>query len=156
MLLEPNPANICFGCGGGNPRGMRLTFEQDDEARCIRASIRLGPEYQGGPGFIHGGVIASVLDEAMSKVSRFRSIRAVTAELTIEYLKPVSVDELLIVKAHETEQKGRVLHRVAEIRSEEGAILARGRARFIEIGPREDGSEPASQRAREAMGNHNP
>lgn len=155
MLLEPNPTNICFGCGGGNPRGMQLTFEQDDDARRIRASIRLGPEYQGGPGFIHGGVIAAVLDEAMSKVSRFGAIRAVTAELTIEYLKPVSVNELLFVEAHETEQKGRVLRRAAEIRSEEGVVLARGRARFIEIGPREEGAS-SSPHAREAMGNHNP
>lgn len=156
MLLEPNPANICFGCGGGNPRGMQLAFEQDDAAHRIRASIRLGPEYQGGPGFIHGGVIATVLDEVMSKVSRFREVRAVTAELVIEYLKPVSTDELLVVEGYETDRKGRVLHRAAEIRNEEGVVLARGRGRFIEIGPREDGPSPVSPQSQGAMGDHNP
>ena len=81
MLLKPNPENICFGCGGANARGMQLTFEQDDASNKIRGAFRLGPEYQGGTGFIHGGIIATVLDEVMGKVCRFRGVRAVTAEL---------------------------------------------------------------------------
>jgi uncharacterized protein (TIGR00369 family) len=135
MLLEPNPANSCFGCGGANPRGMRLTFEQDDEARRIRGAFRLGAEYQGGGGFIHGGIIALVLDEVMGKVNRFRGVRAVTAELTVEYLKPVPVEEDLIVEGFEVEKVGRNLHYVGEIRNHAGKVLARGRGRFVEIDP---------------------
>ena len=93
MRLEPGPANACFGCGGANPRGMKLTFEQDDAARRIRGAFRVGAEYQGGPGFVHGGIIATLLDEVMGKVNRFRNVRAVTAELQVEYLRPVPVDE---------------------------------------------------------------
>jgi uncharacterized protein (TIGR00369 family) len=133
MLLEPKPDNPCFGCGGGNPRGMRLTFEQDDAGQRIHGRFRLGLEYCGGPGFIHGGIIATLLDEAMSKVSRFRQVRAVTAELVIEYLKFVAVDEDLLVEAREVEKNGRVLRRTAEIRNREGELLARGRGRFVEI-----------------------
>ena len=62
MLIEPNPTNVCFGCGGGNARGMQLTFEQDDAARKIVGRFRLGAGYQGAFGIIHGGVIAVVLD----------------------------------------------------------------------------------------------
>ncbi len=98
MLLKPNPANLCFGCGGANERGMLLTFEQDDAAQRIRGNFRLGAEYQGGAGFIHGGIIATVLDEVMGKVCRFRGVHAVTAELSIEYLKPVPVDADLVVE----------------------------------------------------------
>ena len=98
MLLTPNPTNSCFGCGGANPRGMHLTFEQDDATRRIRGAFKLGAEYQGGGGFIHGGIIALVLDEAMGKVNRFRGVRAVTAELMIEYIRPVPVDEDLSSK----------------------------------------------------------
>jgi uncharacterized protein (TIGR00369 family) len=155
MLLEPNPANICFGCGGANSRGMQLTFEQDDASRRIRASLRLGAEYQGGPGFIHGGVIATVLDEAMSKVSRFRGIRAVTAELVVEYIMPVSVNEDLEVEAYELEKKGRVLRYASEIRNNQNEVLAVGRGRFVEIGPRSDGAGKPTENSREAMGEHN-
>jgi len=137
MLLEPNPANICFGCGGANARGMQLTFEQDDSAQRIRGNFKLGAEYQGGPGFIHGGIIATVLDEVMGKVNRFRGVHAVTAELNVEYLKPVKVDEDLIVEGHEVEMSGRNVILAGEIRNQSGQVLARGRGRFVIIGATE-------------------
>jgi uncharacterized protein (TIGR00369 family) len=133
MLLEPNPANVCFGCGGANARGMRLAFEQDDAARCIRGVFRLAPEYAGGPGMAHGGIVATLLDEAMGKVNRFRGVRAVTAELNVEYLRPVPVEQEIFVEAREIEKNGRNLFHVGEIRSARGEVLARGRARFVEI-----------------------
>jgi uncharacterized protein (TIGR00369 family) len=116
---------------------MKLTFEQDDATERIRGAFKLGAEYQGGPGFIHGGIIATVLDEAMGKVCRFRGVRAVTAELTVEYLKPVSVDAPLLIEAYEVEKTGRNLHFVGEIRSQVGDLLVRGRGRFVVIEPRE-------------------
>lgn len=133
MLLPPNPTNSCFGCGGANPRSMMLTFEQDDAARKIRGAFKLGPEYQGGANFIHGGIIAVVLDEAMGKVNRFRGARAVTAELNIEYLRPVPVNADLVVEAYEVEKKGRSLFMIGEIRDTAGSILARGRGRFVDV-----------------------
>jgi uncharacterized protein (TIGR00369 family) len=133
MLLPPNPTNSCFGCGGANPRSMKLTFEQDDAARRIRGKFKLGAEYQGGANFIHGGIIAVVLDEAMGKVNRFRGLRAVTAELTIEYLKPVPVDADLVVEAYEVEKKGRSVFHVGEIRDTSGRLLARGHGRFVDV-----------------------
>jgi uncharacterized protein (TIGR00369 family) len=147
MLLEPKPDNPCFGCGGANPRGMKLTFEQDDAGQRILGRFRLGAEYCGGPGFIHGGIIATLLDEAMAKVSRFRQVRAVTAELVIEYLKFVAVDEDVIVEAREVEKNGRVLHRTGEIRNGEGELLARGRGRFVEIDTTRTGPRSAAKGA---------
>jgi acyl-coenzyme A thioesterase PaaI-like protein len=93
VTLAPNPANRCFGCGGANEEGMKLTFVQDNEKRRIVGRFVLGKRYQGGGGMGHGGIIATLLDEAMGKVCRFREVRAVTAELTVEYLKPVSVEQ---------------------------------------------------------------
>src|ERR1700728_1036124 len=93
MILTPNPANGCFGCGGANERGMQLTFEQDDAARRIRGAFRIAPEFQGGPGFVHGGIVATLLDEVMAKVSRFEKDYAVTGSLNIEYLKPALFGE---------------------------------------------------------------
>jgi uncharacterized protein (TIGR00369 family) len=136
IRLEPNPTNKCFGCGGDNSGGMKLTFEQDNTNRKIVGRFVLGERYQGGGGFAHGGIIATLLDEAMGKVCRFREARAVTAELNVEYLKPVSVDKEIVVEGRETEQQGRNLFIAGEIRNEAGEILARGRARFVVIAPR--------------------
>lgn len=135
MLLPPNPTNHCFGCGGANPRGMQLTFEQDDEARRIRGTFRLGAEYQGGAGFVHGGIIAMLLDEVMAKVSRFAQDHAVTADLTVEYRKPVPIGQDLIVEGWEVARDERMRSREGEIRDSSGVVLARGRGRFIEVDP---------------------
>ena len=133
IRLEPNPSNKCFGCGGDNAGGMKLTFEQDNVKRRIVGRFVLGERYQGGGGFAHGGIIALLLDEAMGKVCRFREVRAVTAELSVEYLKPVSVDKEIIVEGQEARQEGRNLFLVGEIRNEAGEVLARGHGRFVVI-----------------------
>jgi len=133
IRLEPNPTNKCFGCGGANAGGMNLTFEQDNVGKKIVGRFVLGERYQGGAGFAHGGIIAVLLDEAMGKVCRFREVRAVTAELTVEYLKPVSVEREIVVEGREVDQNGRNLFMVGEIRNESGEVLARGKGRFVVI-----------------------
>ena len=133
IRLEPNPANKCFGCGGANDAGMKLTFEQDNVKRRIVGRFVLGETYQGGGSMAHGGIIALLLDEAMGKVCRFRELRAVTAELTVEYLKPVHVDQEVVVEGFETDYKGRNLFLAGEIRNAAGEILAKGRGRFVVI-----------------------
>jgi len=134
LKLEPNPANHCFGCGGANEFGMKLAFELDeDEKRCSGRFV-LGARYGGGAGFAHGGVIAILLDEAMGKISKLTDERAVTAELNIEYRKPVPVDSEIAVSGWQEEQKGRNRFRVAEIHDAQGNLLARGRGRFVVVG----------------------
>jgi uncharacterized protein (TIGR00369 family) len=130
---EPEGGNPCFGCGAANAQGMHLRFDRDDQRQRIVGRFRLGPEYQGATGFIHGGIIATVLDEVMSKASRFSEVRAVTAELTVEYLKPVRVGEELTVEGFNTRREGRQLYHEGEIRDAAGTLLARGRGRFVVI-----------------------
>ena len=140
--LTPSSTNGCFVCGAANPRGMYLAFEQDGTAKRIRGRFRLSSDYQGGEGFIHGGIIATLLDEVMSKANRFRKARAVTAELNVEYLKPVRVGEDLLVEGWETDAKGRNLFLQGEIRDLSGNLLARGRGRFVDLdAPRDPHAE---------------
>ncbi len=135
MKLDPKPDNSCFGCGGGNARGMNLAFEQDDARQRIVGRFRLGPEYQGGSGFLHGGIIAVLLDEAMGKACRFHGERAVTADLRVEYLKPIRVDQEIVVEGFAARREGRQLYHEGEIRNAAGEVLARGQGRFVVIDP---------------------
>ncbi len=114
---------------------MQLAFDRDEERRRIVGRFQLGPEFQGGPGFIHGGIIATVLDEAMGKVCRFSDVRAVTAELNVQYLRPVRVGEEVRVEAFEESQNGKHLIHVGEIHNAAGELLAKGRGRFVVIDP---------------------
>ena len=100
--LTPRVENHCFGCGASNARGMQLTFEQDDERRRIVGRFTLGKEYEGGSGFLHGGIIATLIDEAMGKANRFRDVLAVTAELNVEYHRPVPVGAPFVVEAEDS------------------------------------------------------
>jgi uncharacterized protein (TIGR00369 family) len=143
ITLAPNPTNKCFGCGGANDLGMKLTFMQDNVNRRIIGRFILGQAYQGGGGMAHGGIIATLLDEAMGKVCRFREVRAVTAELTVQYLKPVRVDEEIVVEGYETEVKGRNLFLVGEIRNSAGEVVAKGTGRFVVIGQKEKATSEA-------------
>jgi uncharacterized protein (TIGR00369 family) len=134
IRLDPNPTNRCFGCGGDNDHSMRLAFEQDNTNRRIVGKFTLGPRYQGGGGMLHGGIIAVLLDEAMGKSCRFRNVRAVTAEMNIDFIKPIRVDQEITVEAFETAHRGRNLFQWGEIRDADGVLLARGRARFVILG----------------------
>ena len=135
LKLEPKASNRCFGCGAANPAGMRLTFELDLDARRARGAFTLGPNYAGGGGFAHGGIIAVVLDEAMGKLSRLADEQAVTAEMTVVYAKPVPVDKPIHVESWQEQEKGRNRFRVAEIRDGHGNLLARGTGRFVTVTP---------------------
>ena len=145
MKLEPKSDNPCFGCGGANPRGMKLAFEVDEARQRIVGRFRLSEEYQGGSGFLHGGIIALLLDEAMGKAARFHAEHAVTAELRIEYKRPVPVNAEIVVEGFVTRRDGRRLYHEGEIRNAAGELLARGEGRFVIIDRakyRERNSEP--------------
>ena len=133
LKLGTQEANRCFGCGGSNEAGMKLVFELDFEAKRIWGQFVLGENYAGGAGFAHGGIIAVVLDEAMGKLSKLTEEKAVTAELKVDFRKPVPVDKEIVVEGWQEEAQGRNRFRVGEIRDTQGNLLARGTARFVAI-----------------------
>jgi uncharacterized protein (TIGR00369 family) len=131
--LDLQPTNHCFGCGAANPVGMKLPFELDRDAHRTRGRFILGPNYAGGAGFAHGGIIAVVLDEAMGKLSKLTEERAVTAEMSIEYRKPVPVDQEILAEGWQVDASDRNRFRVAEIRDTQGNLLARAKGRFVVV-----------------------
>jgi len=114
---------------------MKLRFELDLDEKRTLGKFALGANYAGGGGFAHGGIIAVVLDEAMGKLSKLTEERALTAELSVEYRKPVPVDQEIVVQGWQTEEKGRNRFRAAEIRDAQGNLLARGKGRFVVVDP---------------------
>jgi len=140
MRLDPQPDNGCFGCGGANARGLHLVFDQDDARQRIVGRFRMGEEYQGGTGFLHGGIIALLLDEVMSKASRFHGERVVTADLRVEYKRPIRTGQEIVVEGFVARRDGRQLYHEGEIRNEAGDLLARGEGRFVVIDPEKYGA----------------
>jgi uncharacterized protein (TIGR00369 family) len=125
------PKNTCFGCGKDNPDGMRLKFHfHGVQAVC---NFRLPKKYQGPPGHAHGGIIATILDEAMGKVNKLRSVIALTKTMDIEYLRPVPLGVPLTAVGQERTVRGRKHFNVAEIRNQAGEVLARSQGVFVAV-----------------------
>lgn len=131
---SPGRKNFCFGCGRDNPAGMRLRFALDASGKQFVCRFRLGKRYTGPPGHCHGGVIATILDEAMSKLNRLFDAPAPTSQMTVEYLRPVPLNSPLEVWSKNVSKRGRRLTHAAEIRDEKGTVLARSRGIFVIIG----------------------
>ena len=129
----PLKKNYCFACGKDNPDGMHLKFTIDRERKHFVSSFRLSKRFTGPPGYCHGGIIATILDDAMSKLNKQRDVIAATSQLKVEYLKPVPLRTPLRVESRELTKRGRRLIHRAEILNQEGTVLARGRGVFVII-----------------------
>jgi len=129
------PTNHCFACGPDNPDGMHLQFTLDEERRTFVCHFTLDKRYTGPPGHCHGGIIATILDDAMGKVNKLRNVVAVTKEMTVSYLKPVPLHQPLRVEGREVSVHGRQHINMAEILDDKGDILARSKGTFIAIDP---------------------
>ena len=125
--------NYCFGCGPDNPEGMRLKFVLDETGKRFLCRFRLPHRYLGPPGHAHGGIIATILDEAMGKVNKLRHVIALTKEMKVEYLKPVPLGPPLVAEGRERYVRGRVHVNLGEIRNARGEVLARSQGKFIAI-----------------------
>src|SRR6202007_2976126 len=117
--------NYCFACGKDNAEVMRLKCDYDEARGCFVCRFRLGKRYTGPPGHCHGGIIATILDEAMGKVNKLRHVIALTSQITVDYLKPVPLNKPLRVESREVEVEGRRHINMAEILNQKGEVLAR-------------------------------
>ena len=130
--LSHGALNRCFGCGERNKTGLRLQFYVDAE-HVIVSRVRLAKRFEGPPGHAHGGVIATLLDEAMSKANRQFGVLAMTRQMEVEYLRPVPLGTRLLLTGRHAGAEGRKHRCEAELANEAGDVLARGKALFIEV-----------------------
>ncbi|MCP3974655.1 MAG: PaaI family thioesterase [bacterium] len=101
--------NECFGCGLGNPIGLHLdNFAVDSGS--ITARFRPRHHYSGFAGILHGGIIATLLDETMAwSAMLLEGTFVVTANLDLKYRKPAPADAEYQVRGTVVERRGRRL-----------------------------------------------
>ncbi len=128
--------SFCFGCGPDNPQGLHLAFTvHAPEPGLITASalVNLGRYHEGPPGYIHGGILATLLDEAMSKLNRPLNVLAMTRHLETDYLRPAPLHTPLTLTARHLRREGRKLFHTAELAAADGTVLTRGKGLFVII-----------------------
>jgi uncharacterized protein (TIGR00369 family) len=121
----------CFVCGENNPNGLRLSFEIDKEKQNLKTTFISSPTFQGWDGIVHGGIISTLLDEAMAKLIYELGYQAVTASLEIKFKKPAPILEPLSVYGEITEVSKRLIRAKAHVAKEDGTVLAVAISTFI-------------------------
>lgn len=124
-----NPA--CFVCGAANQRGLRIRFHSNGEG--VHAQWTPSPEWEGFRGIVHGGVLSTVLDEAMSKAIAQTGCEALTAELRVRFRKPVNSWEDLSVRGWVRSRKRRRIETEATLSGADGVEFAHAWATFLEL-----------------------
>ena len=128
-------SNRCFGCGPANATGMRLEFLLASDGAVV--SLPIVPDtFEGHPGYLHGGIIATLLDEAMSKAVRAQGQPSMTRKMEVDYLRPVPSGAPLRVEGRVARSEGRKHWAEAVIVDAEEMTLARSKGLFIEVQPR--------------------
>jgi uncharacterized protein (TIGR00369 family) len=120
---------FCFVCSGSNPMGLALRYEPQPGGR-VEATFIGHSALEGYPGRLHGGVIAALLDSAMTHCLFAQGIQAVTAELNVRYLETVAAGEAVTVRAWR-ESSAHGLHQLGAELAMAGTLKARATAKFM-------------------------
>jgi len=133
-IIQPN-SKMCFLCGLENPIGLKLRIYQTEPG--VIETTYTAPEYfQGYPGVLHGGIVATILDEISGRAHmgnpstpRFMF----TAKLEVKYRKNVPIGQPLKIIGKAGRTKGKMAEGWAGIYNEQGILLAEANTMLINV-----------------------
>jgi uncharacterized protein (TIGR00369 family) len=132
MKLLPHTRS-CFVCGESNPAGLKLRFETD--GRLVQTNFVPRAEHVGFRQTVHGGLIATLLDEIKVWACAVQTKRfAFCAELNVRFISPVRPnDELLACGELVSNRRGKLFEAKAELRNQAGLVLATATGKYLPI-----------------------
>lgn len=121
--------NYCFVCGEANPLGLRLKFFLNDE----KASAEFIPQksHQGYKDIVHGGIISTILDEAMVKAALMQGLSAITGEITVRFRNVLFAGEKTVVEAFIEKTNRKIIDASSVLKKTDNTIIAEGRAKLL-------------------------
>jgi acyl-coenzyme A thioesterase PaaI-like protein len=128
-ISTQNGHSRCLLCGERNPFSLRLVFEADDEGG-VKTRFKSHDGLQGYDEMLHGGVIAALLDAAMTHCLFHHGVQAVTGDLHVRFVNPVSCDASLEIRAWVVSSRPPLYRLRAEI-TQDRRIMAWAESKFI-------------------------
>ena len=122
---------LCFGCGQANLFGLQLEVDARDDGS-VAGRFFVKQDHQGPPGYAHGGILATALDEAMALLVHAQGIHALTSGLEVRLRAPAPVGAFVDVVATLESREGRRLE-VTCVAASEGTEVATARGTFVEV-----------------------
>lgn len=125
---------MCFACGQDNPVGLKLTFTREGDAYV--STFVADRVFQGYEGIVHGGILATLLDEIMARYVWEQRGPAATARLNITYRHPAPTGQPIELRGWITAERrhGRVFETAALARLLDGTILAEATGLIVRTG----------------------
>ncbi len=130
-VVPPHHDPACWGCGDA-PGGIRLPQPSSEGLTEYEAWFSFDERHQGGPGLVHGGLVAAALDEACGLLATWYRFPTVTARLFVRFRRPVTINTELLVRARLDSERGRRLHVDCELTDGSDA-LAEAKAAFLHV-----------------------
>jgi len=123
----------CFVCGEANALGLRQRFETD--GRVVRTRFTPRPEHAGFQGVVHGGILATLLDEIMVWACAVQARKfGFCAEMSLRFLRPTTPGAEVVVEAEMVQdRRGRIFEAKAEVRNAAGEVLASATGKYMPI-----------------------
>jgi uncharacterized protein (TIGR00369 family) len=130
-ILRQQSHPECFVCGSANGHGLGLEFCPAADG-AVEAAFACEPVFAGYPGMLHGGIICSLLDGAMTNCMFAHGLAAITFDMNVRFRHPVGVSRPATVRARlNSDADSSVHHLTAEV-VQEGQVVATATARFID------------------------
>jgi acyl-coenzyme A thioesterase PaaI-like protein len=129
MIVKSN--NCCFACGKGNPIGLKLHFTPTPNG--VRAEFTPKKEYEGFQDIIHGGIVATILDEAIAWACRALGADSVTGEISVRYKKPMLTGVPITVFGIIEKNRGKLFLGSAYIQDKNGTVIATATAKMVRV-----------------------
>ncbi len=123
---------MCFVCGKDNPQGFRLQFEHPKKG-LLTATVVFSKHHQGYKNIVHGGMIATVLDEIMVNLAWKEGTPVVTGELKVRLKKTATVGEKVYLEGKIDKEEGRIVYTSSTAKNAKGEILATAKASCLRI-----------------------
>lgn len=130
--LHARRQSRCFVCGAGHPHGLRIRFETGADAS-VHAVWTPTADWEGFQDIIHGGIVSTVLDEAMSKAVMFSRCEALTGELRVRFRRHVSPGETLYIRAWVARRRKRLVVTEATLTGPDGVERAHAWASLLAL-----------------------
>lgn len=130
-LVRQAGSRDCFVCGRENPIGLKVQFYQ--QGNQVVTYFTPGPEHQGYPDRMHGGIAATLLDETVGRAGFIYGFWTFTAEFHVKYRKPIPLGERITVVGEMTKDRGRAIEAKGQIVLADGSVAMEGSGLFIKI-----------------------
>jgi len=128
-----NDDQNCFVCGKKNATGLQLEFRRNAATGETEAQVAFPVQFQGWRSTVHGGLLATVLDETMIQAAAASGVKCVTAEITVKYRKPALTGDPCLAAAKVLETRGRIVFAEGRICDAQGLVLAQATGKLFKV-----------------------